>query len=701
MAKKPVSTAAKKSPSHQGTTGVSNDQNWFRLGWIALAITAACYLPTLRFDFVNWDDPANILENPNLQLVGKGQAWSTTLGNIFDLEKGSVIGNYNPLSILSFALEKQLNGGEFSATLTHFGNLLLHLATVFFVMKLLWGMGLGRWGVFVGGLLFGIHPMRVESVAWATERKDVLFALFFFLALVYYLKWLKQAETDEKRSRTYGIMLGLALLSCLSKVQAVTLPLSMLALDFWFRRLEIDWKFVLNAVLTALTGGLIFLVLPRTPDREPFREKIPFWLLSLLFGALNIYTLSLQGATDDSVTNLNFLDRLCMGAYAYCTYLYKLVLPYPMSPLYSYPKVIPWTVYSAPLVFAGVAAGFIWALLKGKRAWVFGMFFFTVNVMFLLQIFAAGQGLMADRFTYVAYFGLFVILADYLNQRSQKEGSASSVYGIIGLIALIFGAWTIRQSSIWKNGSTLWTHVMGQSEGESEHSLLPYYNRAQMLTQQGDFEGALKDYNRALEIDPNNPDLIIMRGKTYFFMASSERYKSQQKTLLDKAMQEYSLAISKPNITPKAKSDAFISRGTAQGMANVFDASIRDLTEGLQLDPANKNGYANRAMAYMTIGQYEKALADYQEYLKIDPENANFWYESGMIQRSLQRYDDALKSLNNSIQRNPKLGLAYLERARAKSGLGMADAMQDFRQAQKLGVNLNPAEQQMIGAQGQ
>lgn len=682
MAKKPTPTSTKKphSKPEQGAKSGNNESNWLTLGIVVLAITAACYLPTLRHEFVNWDDPKNITENPNLELVGKGQTWGTTISSIFDLERGNVIGNYNPLPILTFAIEKSLNGGEFSPALTHFVNLLLHLLTVFFVMKLLWGMGIGRWGVFAGGLLFGIHPMRVESVAWATERKDVLFAVFFFAALVYYIKWLYQTNrTADSAAKTvqgsgmntYLIMVLLALLSGFSKVQAVTLPLSMLALDFWFRR-PLSFKLIL--------------------------EKTPFWLISLAIGLMNVHTLRVQGSTDDSITNFNFLDRLCIGAFSFCTYLYKLVLPWPMSPLYAYPKHLPWTVYAAPIGFFAAVAAVWWAWKKGYRTWVFGAAFFFFNVMFLLQIFAAGQGFLADRFTYVAYFGLFAVAAYYVDMYSKNEQTRGKVQVALGLVGLVCVLWTVRQVGIWKDGYTLWTHVMTLDEGSKERSSLPYWNRGQYIrNERGDYEGALKDYTKAVEMEPSNPELLNSRGKTYFDMASSGKYKNQEKALLEKAVKDYTEALTKPKMKPESKSEALSNRGAAFGMSGMYEQSIRDITESINLDPKNKNAYANRSIAYMNTGQYDKALADYQEYLKYDPNNFNFWYESGMVQRVMKRNEDAVKSLDRAIQLNPKLGIAYQERARAKAqGGNKAGAQQDYQKAQQLGVKPEAMDQQLM-----
>ena len=228
----PITREARPTPPRPTSAG----PGWAPAGWltfavIALVLTAAFYAPSLSNELVNWDDDANLTENPNLELVGKGANWGETVANIFSTKKGAVIGNYNPLPILTFAIEKALNKGEFSPRLIHFDNLLLHLLTTFLTMVLLWRMGMGNWGALLGGLLFGLHPMRVESVAWATERKDVLFGMFFFASLVCYTIYVK-AQDKGRQMRYYLLALVFALLSCLSKVQGVTLFLSMFALDY-------------------------------------------------------------------------------------------------------------------------------------------------------------------------------------------------------------------------------------------------------------------------------------------------------------------------------------------------------------------------------------------------------------------------------------------------------------------------------------
>ncbi len=635
---------------------------WLKWALLAMAITAACYLPSLSNDLVNWDDDPNITENPNLERIDR-----ESLFNIFDLDKGNVIGNYNPLPIFTFYLEKWAVGG-INPTLIHFNNLLLHVLTVFFVFRVLLHMGIGIGGAFVGGLLFGIHPMRVESVAWATERKDVLFAVFFFAALMYYVRWIKTEDT-AKRTALYLGMVLLAILSGFSKVQAVTLPLSMLALDYWFRRpinLRLIW------------------------------EKTPFWIISLLFGLANLYTLRQAGSIHDDVTHFSFLDRLCIGTYSFSVYLYKLFIPYPMSPLYPYPKPLPIWVYLSPLLFAAVWYGVYRAWKADRRIWVFGMLFFFFNVMFLLQVLGAGQGFLADRFTYVPYFGFFAIAAWLYHTYARPSALwRPRVNAALGVLFAIYAVWTVRQIGIWKNGGTLWTHVM---KYENRRNSLPYWNRGQYLrNKEGKYEAALEDYTTAIAIEPDNPELTNSRGKTYFDMATSGKYKGRERELTEKALADFTNALSKPKIKPKTKAEVLINRGAALSSMGRLEEALADLDAGIALAPDNKNGYLNRSLTHFHLQRYDKAIEDYTKYLELDPYAVNIWYERGMLRRSLNRPDEAIADLNRCLQLDPNFALAYLERARAYALKRQKDlAQQDYLRAQQMGLQLSDYDRQLM-----
>lgn len=676
MAKKPIpQSSVKKTPTpatgkkphvSAPATTAKADTSWRIWAFAVLVATALAYVGSISNGFVNWDDEPNITDNPNLARVEKEGLFST-FTDIFSIEKGHVMGGYNPLTIFSFAVEKVM-AGSFSPTLIHATNLLLHLLTVFFAMRVLLALGFNRWGAAFGGMLFGLHPMRVESVAWATERKDVLFGVFFFAALYYYIQWVQSGETRRKTS-LYVIALLLATLSCLSKVQGVTLTLSLLTADYFLKR--------------PLKMSLIW-------------EKIPFFAISIVFGVINFLTLREHGTIEDDVTDFNFFDRLCIGAYSFCVYIYKAIIPYPMSPLYPYPKPLPAWVYVAPVGFLAAVGFTVWAWRKDWKIWVFGILFFFFNVMFLLQVLGAGQGFLADRFTYVPYFGLFAIAAWYFGQKAENESARTGLLAGAGVLALLYGIYTYKQTGIWKNGETLWTHVMKYEEDKNS---LPYWNRGQYRRNvMGNYDAALKDYTRAVEIEPKNPELYNSRGKTYFDMAMSGKFSPQLTAeYREKALSDYNVALSLPKLKDKSKGEILINRGAAFGSKRLFEEALQSLNEGLAVQPDNKNGYFNRSIVYYNLGQFDNALSDYRTYLKYDPYNANIWYESGLILRNKQQYGEALEAHNRALQLNPNFGLAYLERARVKALSGdKTGAQKDYQRAAELGHKMDAYDTQIM-----
>jgi tetratricopeptide (TPR) repeat protein len=310
----------------------------------------------------------------------------------------------------------------------------------------------------------------------------------------------------------------------------------------------------------------------------------------------------------------------------------------------------------------------------------------------------AGQGYLADRFTYVPYFGLFAIAAWYFDQYAKEEKWKSSLQIALGALTVIYAIWTVQQIKVWKNGETLWSHVI---KFEGKTNSLPYWNRAQFYRAQKKIDLSLRDYTQAITINPTNPELYNSRGKTYFDLAMAKNPNDPQfKETIQKAIADYSNGIRQPNKKPASHAELLINRGAAFGALENLQAAITDLSEGIQLNPDNKNGYFNRSIAYYNSGQLENALKDYQSYLKFDAFNANVWYECGMLYRALNRLPESLTSLNKAIELNPKFGLAYLERGRSKAqGGDKASAQSDYMQAKQLGVSLTSKDIEMMNGQ--
>ena len=594
-----------------------------------LVMTLLIYARAFGYDFVNWDDDFNISENPNLRHLD----WA----NVKGIFTSHVIGNYNPLPIFTFALEKHFFGLD--PTVFHTTNVLLHVACVYVVYRFMRILDLPKWPALIAAAIFALHPMRVESVAWITERKDVLFGLFYVVALIQYVKWIK---SGGKRIHYYWII-GAFVLSLFSKIQAVALPLSMLAVDYLLGR-KLVWRRII--------------------------EKIPFFGLSLVFGLIGIYFLSQQGSLG-STTQYNFAERLVVGMYSLVIYLVKFFAPFRISPLYPYPPALTWYMFAAiPLTL--VLAWVTW--ISWKRDWralIFGGAFFVFNVMFVLQVVGAGQGFLADRFTYIPYIGLGFAVAFYGHQWFGNKGRLAQYAPWIAgvwIAALTFQTW--QHVPVWKDSGTLWTHVLKYYE----NTPLPYRNRAQFLREQGDFAAALQDYDRSIQLK-QNADVINSRARLHF---TQENYQQ--------ALTDYNLAI---QLDPQS-GEFRINRGATYAVLGNLQNALADMTEGIRLDPSFTNGYLNRSLVYQRLNQMDNAHSDIQKYLEYNPYDADIWYENGRLFRLKKNEQEAINCFTRALGFADK-GIYYLERSKAYLNTGQKSlAQSDLAAAERRGVQIDP-----------
>lgn len=606
-----------------------DSQDWKYLIGI-LALTFVAFIPALTNDFVNWDDDYNLGNNNNTALL--------TWDNIVNIFKEPVIGNYNPLPILTFAIERSIFGLD--PTIYHVNNVLLHLVCVFFIYRIFRSLNLTTLAAAAGSLLFGIHPMRVESVAWVTERKDVLFGAFFLSALWLYIHYVKSGYAKKY----FYAALGLFFFSLLAKIQAVSLPLTMLLVDYYFRR-PLNFKLVL--------------------------EKWAFFTFSLLIGLVGIYFLKDQGSINDATTYTLF-QRLMIGGYSLGVYLIKFIFPYEMSPLYPYPAILPWQVYLGPIAVVAILGFSYIAYKKDWRPYLFGSLFFLFNIMFVLQVVGAGQGFLADRFTYIPYIGLMFMMV-YAGQSLMKDNQRSgklAIYGFGGLMVLFF-VMTWQQNKVWTDSDTLWTHVLKHEDKTS----LPYRNRANYRRDQGRTEEALADYNSAITLKPDAA-LYNSRAKLYFNL------KQYQQSLDD-----YNRAIAMDS----TEGEFYINRGAVFALSNDLPRALEDFNKGLKLDPDHANGYKNRSLIYQSFGQWANAESDISAYLKMHPEDADLWYERGRIRNVLNKPKEGLPDLDRAIQLNNKQGLYYYEKMKCLLLLGQKDQARQLQPIiQQFGIVVEP-----------
>lgn len=613
-----------------------SSSKWY-MGLIAIAITFMCFSNVGGLGFVNWDDDKNFSENPavvNFNIDDFGPLTS----KIFTSD---VIGNYNPLTIFTFAMDKVMFGKDGKSGLDnpgpwHWENLLFHLLCVFLVYRICLLLGLTwKGGLFVA-LLFGIHPMRVESVTWVTERKDVLFGFFFLWALYIYVR----GKINPKKLDVLWITI-LMVLSCLAKIQAVALPLTMLAVDYYM-----DNKVSIKNIIT----------------------KGHYFLLSLATGFVGIHFLRLQGSIESAEVITGF-KRIFIGSYSFIVYCIKIFVPYKLSPLYPYPQTLPWYFYASIIALPLV----LWVLWKshkmGKKHIVFGLGVFIFNIIFLLQILGAGQGFLADRFSYIPYLGLFFILGYYFDQFTKTNHKLqSTIYGLGGAFVLAMGFMTFNQNKIWKDSGTLWTHVLKYDKNTN----LPYGNRANFYRDNKQYDLAFADYGEAIRLKPNNPEALNSRAKLHFNKGGAENLKL--------AAADYQTAIEKKGGEPaganrdESLGEYYINLGAVYAMLGNPKGALEEFNKGLKLKPNHESGYLNRSVIYNKLGDYPNALKDIETYFKYNRYNADLWYEAARLKRAMNRFPEAVQDYSEAIRLNPQKGVFYYERSRTQKQINQIDA---------------------------
>jgi len=620
--------------------------------WLAgiLLLTFAAYIPSLNNGFTNWDDPLFVLDNPLLAHPNAMAVLTTPIAN-----------NYHPLTIWSLALNYRLAG--LNPASYHWLNLLLHLANTGLVFVFIRQLSKGRlWATVVTSLLFGIHPMHVESVAWIAERKDVLYALFYLLGLVAYLRYL-----DGRGPAWLGATLLAFVLSAASKPAAVVFPLTLVAIDFYRRR--------------------------------PFRwyiasEKVPFLALSLLDGVLTLHSQQATGAIDPQRWGPSF-QKVLFASYGTMMYVVKLSVPAQLSAIYPYPRDSERLAPEFYLAFAIVAIALptIIYLCRRSRSALFGLAFFFINIALVLQLFTVGQAVMADRYTYLPYIGLFFALAWWLDERPAPASIGSALrLVLVGSLALLvpFSLYqTWKRCEVWKNSETLWSDTI---QRYPRRIVDAYYNRGLYYYYQNGtrLDAALADFDQAIALNSRAAKAWLNKG----IVLSERNQVDSAFVCIDRALQ----------IQPDLFA-AWSNRGRMKARKGDLAGAVADFSRSIAINPRYRDGYRNRALVYTMMEEYEKSITDSRHVIELDPENPDNYVQIGSIGVALQqlkRHREAVAELDEAIRLAPRgnwrLGVYYLYRSYAKWALSeRAGALDDAREALRLGTKIEPAYLHEVG----
>jgi lipoprotein NlpI len=584
------STPKKKTRSYN----VSGMGKYYFPLFLVLLVSFFAYLPVLHNTFVNADDDLYIQNNLLIRTI-----------NIKDTFSRFDMGNYHPLTMLIYSIEYHFFG--LSERGFHAVNLLIHLLNVILVFHAVSLLSEKTEVALIAALLFGIHPLHVESVAWASELKDLLYAFFFLSSYILYLKYFKYSQR-----KYYFYCLLLLILSFLSKGLAASFPLVLILTDY-FKGRKINGKCLV--------------------------EKIPFFVLSIVFGVVAIYAQRSFGAIHTDY--FSFPLRLVFASYGFITYLIKLLLPLKLSSFYPYPDMagiggtLPAQYYIYPLLLLGLFVAVFYSLRLTRKIF-FGLGFFTITILLVLQLLPVGGTIMADRYCYLPSFGIFFLAAEGIFLLWNQKGSTRKwrlPAMMIIFIALVFYTFkTYSQCGVWKNSLSLWNNVIGLYKNVPD----AYYNRGFYFVQEKKFEEALNDINKTIELDPEYSAAYNVRG----------------------------------NIFNNAKRHA---------------EALDDFNKAIALNP-NASAYNNRGLVFRDLHRYEDALSDFNKAIVLQPDFYEGYNDRGIVLSELKRFEASLNDFNKAIELDPKKPTAYYNRGAAEYNIGKKDlACRDFQQAAILG----------------
>jgi tetratricopeptide (TPR) repeat protein len=590
------------------------------LPWVVVAflliLTWLLYKPSINNHFTNWDDKLYVLEN--------NQVKQPVLQNVRYFFTHASAGNYHPLTMLSLSIDYKLamkNSGipgeavEPDASYFHTTSLIFHLLNVMLVFAFIYRLSRKRLIVAtVTTLLFAIHPMHVESVAWVSERKDVLYTFFFLAGLVVYMQYL------EKKGWMRLLITGMLFLASLfSKPSAVVFPLILLSIDYFY-----DRKFTVGVIL----------------------EKIPFIILSFIFGVI---TMTIQGhLAEVGLQVFTVFQRVMFASYGFFMYPYHLLLPLKLSAFYPYPNVtvsgsLPLIFYLSPFIAAGLI-GLVVYSVRFTKVLGFGFLFYFLSIVLVLQFMPVGNAIMADRYAYISSIGLFFAFAWYLEQAFYSKNKFLRsirwiLTGVFLLYIIFLGTIMFKQSMVWKNSETLWTDVIAKYPT----AYCAYENRGIYYVNQKNYDKAMTDFLAFVQIRQDNARVYNNLGNGYKLRGENE-----------KAIAAYSKSIDLDSLDPKPR----LNRAVIYSTSKQFYLAIKDYDKAIALNPAAMEIYISRSVMFRNMGRYEDAIVDLTRVIKSDPRNADYFLDRGYCYLMLKKRTEALADFEQCLALNPANGHA-------------------------------------------
>lgn len=570
-----------KRMSVNTTTEIQKALPW-KSALALFVITFLAYWPSLSNGFVNFDDDKYVYENPLIRSI----AWD----NIKAIFTNITDNVYVPLTVLTYAWEHHFVG--LKPFVYHFDNIILHGLNTILIFCIARKLRFTDSAAFLGALFFGLHPMRVESVAWVTERKDVLYTLFYLLAMISYFRY----SLDKQRTH-YFLSLLFCVISMLAKAATLTLPFILLACD-WLNK--------------------------RRLDRNMLLDKIPYFFIIVPIAWITFHRNTIVYSV-----NTSLVETVLIFIWSITFYPIKFFWPASLYPAYLLPEPISAaqpTYILAFVVFVILIESII--LLRRDRLYVWAWLMYLGGIFYLLRFDNVPYiNWAADRFMYLPSLGLCLYFGSLLDKGIKNTYTYRRQWAIpiLGGILMLYGFLFVksyRQNFIWKDSITLWSYVISRDPKVSS----AYVNRGVIYKAQGKFEEALQDYNTAIDINPLSAESYSNRGN---LLLTLKRY--------DDALTDLNAAV---RLNPQLDK-SFLNRGNCFYLLKQYDAAEKDFSTSIRLNSRNTSSLNNRGLVYFRQQRFEKALEDFTAALRMDNKYGSAYFNRALTYQKLGRMDEA------------------------------------------------------------
>lgn len=534
MAKNPK--VKPKAAPKAAKTGTASASDW--QPWVLAATAFVLFCTGLSNEMLGIDDHMATVDNPAVKNMDL---------SVFNL------GMYAPLTWLGYGLAYAIGGAK--PFWYHLMSALAHAANAWLAYRLLQRLEVRNNLAFAVTLLFAIHPIQVESVAWIAGFSTPLFSMFCLLSALFYLQ---HSGRENGSSQHYALSLGLFIAACLAKSTAVMLPLLLLVFD-------VCWK------------------KPALISRKRWLGYAPFFIIALGFGLFTFYTRAAAGVEVGEQTNsYSALERVLLVCYTPLLYWFKILLPTSLSVYYSFDKAnghLPWLYYAAPLVLAGVVFA-AWRYRQSAPYLRKGLLFYAANIVFTLPFYSVGSfELCADHYNYLAVIGIFYLLVSGWQAAQQAFPSFSGAIQWLGRIwvgALVLLC--LFQIRLWKDTISIVSNAI--EKGYHQHGKMYQARAIAYANDRKDLASAMRDFDKALEINPKLADSYKFRGSLY-------------------------------------------------GVTRQYEKSVADLTKYLELNPGDNEQYYNRGLSLLNLNRTQEAIADFTKTLEANPDFARAYRARG------------------------------------------------------------------------